>query len=754
MAKGITERMWNRTKILTMILIFGGFGLIVFNLFRLQILQGNSLKGMATDQILQTTELTAQRGTIYDRTGEKKLAVSGSVWTVVLEPAYIEEGDKDKLAGDLARILDMETTLVREKLDQNSYFTYLKRKVDIDVRDELYAYLEENGITRGVRFLDDYKRYYAYGSVASTVLGYVGTDNNGLSGIELQYDKELKGIAGRLVNAKNAVGKDMPFQYEQIIDAQNGYDLYLTIDETVQSILDKYMKQGIDQYVVENGAVAILMDVDTGAIMGLSSQGDYDPNDPFTVYDEELRAEIDALPDSEQNDVYQDAINKQWRNKAVSDTYYPGSVFKICTGSMGLEEGIITTDTLFTCTGSAAVEGVKGGISCWNSYGHGTQTFAEGLSNSCNPYFIHIGQQLGPQNFFKYFEAFGFTEKTGIDLPGESSSIYYTADRLNPAELATESMGQNFGITPVQMITAVAAVANGGYLVTPHVVGSIADSEGNIIKTADTGYKRQVISEDTSKKMSEILRENVQSGTASNGYVEGYRISGKTGTSEKIEEMSKHPERGMQYIASFCGYAPSDDPRYVLLVFFDEPQGEQNGGVTGGNAVAGPVFSSIMSEILPYLGVKTQYTEEELENLDVLAPNVTGMTLSQAYETISDAGLSYTIVGDSDSDDYIVNIQVPQAGVSLPNNGTIYLYTTGYDEPESAEVPDFTGCSLSDAQYYATLSGIQVNTPSASSQTLKGYVSTQSIEPGTVVDVGTVVTITFVDDTITETFSH
>lgn len=749
MAKGHSEKIWKRTLIITLLLLVVGFGAVIFNLFRWQIIRGEELKGAAMDQSLYSTKLTAQRGTIYDRTGQKKLAESSNVWTVVLEPAYIDDDIKKKLAMDLPVILDMEPSVVEKKLEQNNYFTYLKHRVEIDVKLELEKYLSDNKISQGVRLLDDYKRYYRYGSTASTVLGYIGGENNGLSGIEFQYENELKGTAGRLVSAKNAVGEDMPFQYEQIEDAEDGYDLYLTIDETVQGIVDKYLQQGIDQYVVENGAVGIVMDVKTGGILALSSKGDYDPNEPFTVYDEETRNAIDALPDEEQNEAYMTAINKQWRNKAVSDTYYPGSVFKICVGSMGLESGAITTDSTYTCNGSAMVQGVR--IGCWRAGGHGTQTFTEGLCNSCNPYFIHIGSLLGPDEFFKYFEAFGFTEKTGIDLPGESISIYHSVENLNPVELATESMGQNFGITPIQMITAVSAVANGGYLVTPHVVDKVVDAAGNIVKSGNTGYKRQAISEETSKIMSEILNQNTTSGTANNGYIEGYRICGKTGTSEKVAEFNANPERGMQYIASYCGYAPMEDPQYALLVFFDEPQKEQNGGYNGGNAVAGPIFASIMKEILPYLGVKSQYSEEEFNNLDTYTPYVTDLTLDEAYQTIDEIGLNYTVIGDYEDGDTKVSLQIPAAGESIPKDGTVYLYTYGYDEELEVEVPDFSNCSFGDCNYYASIAGVQVRAEGGAAVS-SGYARSQNIAAGTKVKPGTVITVSFVDNVITETF--
>lgn len=744
--------------IITAVLVFVGFGAVIVNLIRWQIVEGEELKTAALDQSLQTTSLTAMRGAIYDATEDKVLAQSASVWTVVLEPAYIKKGMEEIIAEGLAPILELDKETVIEKaLNKNSYFTYLKRRVETSVKEQVVAFLDENEISAGVRLIDDYKRYYPYGTVASTVLGCIGDDNSGLAGLELQYDTQLRGTAGRMISAKNSIGTDMPFQYEQLVGAEDGSNLVLTIDETVQSIVEKHLERGIDQYVVNNGAVGIVMNVKTGAIIALASKGDFDPNDALTLYDQDKQAEIDLLPDEEQNAAYIDAVYKQWRNKAVSDTYYPGSVFKMCTGSMGLEEKVVEVDTPFYCNGVAEVEGVTGGIHCWKLIGHGPETFAEGLCNSCNPYFISIGKQLGVDHFSKYFEAFGFTEKTGIDLPAESSSIYYTAENMYEADLATASMGQNFGITPVQMITGVCAVANGGYLVQPHVVSKIVDSEGNIVSTADTSYKRQVISTETSKTMSEILKTNTESGTAMNGYVAGYRISGKTGTSEKValynDDLKKNDGVAvMQYIASYCGYAPAENPEYALLVFFDEPQSEDNGGFSGGNAVAGPIFADIMEEILPYLGVKTAYTETEMEKQDTWAPNVTGMTLTEAYSVLSEEGLSYTVIGD-EGDYNVVALQIPLAGQVTPKGGQVVLYTSGSEDQGTVTVPDFTGCTLSEANDLAAENGVQISTGGGSGVTT-GTISYQEIASGTEVRRGTVISVTFADDVITDTFTH
>lgn len=757
MAKGTTERITFRAKLLTALLLVVGFGAAVISLFRWQIINGEELSTRAIEQSLQSTTVSAMRGTIYDATGTKVLAQSASVWTVVLEPNYlngVEVGDdslRKKVAKGLADILDMDEDYIYEKTGEHSYFTYLKRRVESDIRDEINEFLKENNISSGVQLIPDYKRYYPYGTVASNVLGFTGSDSQGLNGLEIYYDEELRGTAGRLIAAKNARGTDMPFEYEQYNSAQDGNNLVLTIDETVQSILEKYLAEGIEKYKVKNGAVAIMMNVNTGAVIGLAVNPTYDPNDPFTIYDQDLLAEIAALPEDEQDEAETNALYNQWRNKAVSDTYYPGSVFKMCTAAMGLEEGVITVDSTFTCTGNMEVEGVTDGISCWKHAGHGTETFSEGLYNSCNPWFIHLGNLLGAEIFCKYREAFGFTDATDIDLPGEGVNIYHDLDNMGPAELATEAFGQNFNITPVQMVTACSAIANGGYLVKPHVVDRIVDSEGNIVKTADTGYRRQVISEKTSETITSILQYNAENGTASGGYVAGYRVCGKTGTSEKIAKHNEDKSKPMEYIASYCGFAPAEDPQYALLVYFDEPDGNSNGGLTGGNAVAGPIFAKIMGEVLPYLGVEAEYTDDELEQLDLVSPSVVGMTLSEAYSAIEKLGLSYSVIGVEDDGNAVITEQIPASGTSVPRDGKVVLYTEDYDEEYAyVEVPDFNGMDLANANYLAGVNQLQISVSGSATNT--ATVTMQSVAAGEQVKQGTVITLTFVDNVSTETY--
>lgn len=734
MAKGTTVKMWRRTLIVLIVMVALGFGLIVVSLIRLQLVDGAELQKAAVDQQLRDTTISAQRGTIYDR-NMKPLAQSATVWKVVLAPAYIDKDDETlrrKLSTGLADILGLDAEDIYKRTEGTSYYDVLKTKVETDVKDRLVQFIEENDLGNTIQLQEDYKRYYPFGSFASTILGFTGTDGQGLAGLEAYYDEYLSGTAGRLVTAKNAVGTDMPFQYEQKVEAQDGYNLVLTIDEVVQHYLEQALEEGVENNKVENRATGIVMNVKTGEIVAMAVKGDYDPNNPFVIADEEERARIAELPEEEQQEATSAALQAQWRNKAVSDTYYPGSVFKMVTLSMALEENVATEETTFTCTGSyVPVQGERA-INCHNTSGHGTQTLVQGTMNSCNPFFIYLGQLLGTETFFDYFEAFGFTQKTGIDLPGEASTkgLYHDRD-MSLMDLAVESFGQNFSITPIQMITACAAIANGGYLVQPHVVSQIVDNDGNIIKTADTTVKRQVISEETSKRVSKILQENATSGTAKNGYVAGYRIAGKTGTSEKVGADGKVGSDN-KYIASYCGFAPADDPQYAVLVFFDEPTGDSYYG----GAVAGPVFAKIMEEILPYLNVETKYTEDEAGSVGVSAPNVIGKTVSEATNELTNSGLKILVKGSGDT----VIEQTPDPGSSVPSGGTVVVYTDEASMNQTVTVPNFTNRSLSDVNYLAAQAGLNIkvtgayNSSAATART-QDYAAGEQIKPGTVITV-------------------
>lgn len=750
MAKGTTEKIRMKAKGLMYALLIAGFGAALISLVHWQLIRGEELKAAAMEQSLRSTGLPAMRGTIYDATGTKVLAQSASVWTVVLEPHYLYDNEnlRRTVANGLSEILGLDAQDIYERTGEaGSYYDVVKRKVETDVRDRINEYMKEHKIGDGIRLIPDYKRYYPYGTVASNVLGFTGDDNHGLGGLEFYYEEELSGSAGRLVAAKNAVGTDMPFEYEQIVEAEDGYDLVLTIDETVQSVLEKYLEEGIEKFKVKNGAVAVMMDVDTGGILGLATHPNYDPNNYQTILDKNLLSEIEKLPQGEQRDeAERNAMYTQWRNKAVSDLYYPGSVYKMCTGSMGIEEGVITEESTYTCQGFEKIEGMKEPIHCWQHAGHGTTTFREGLCNSCNPWFMHISELLGVDTFCKYREAFGFADRTGIDLPGEADSLLHARENMGEVELKIEAFGQNFSITPIQMVTACCAVANGGNLVRPHVVDRIVDKEGNIVKSADRSYRRQVISESTSATLSDILRQNVASGTARGGYVSGYRVCGKTGTSEKVDkhnqDLLKDPQARMTYIASYCGFAPAEDPKYALLVFFDEPDDQENGGYTAGNAIAGPIFSAIMQELLPYLGVEVMYTEDEYdEHRDTVAPNLAGKSLSEAMKELDEAGLSYDIIGSED-EGQTVSEQIPEGGTSVPNDGKVVLYTSGYDVNSTmTEVPDLFQQDLANAVYIAAMNDLQVTINGSRDE--DAVVMLQGIAAGEKVKRGTVISLTF-----------
>jgi stage V sporulation protein D (sporulation-specific penicillin-binding protein) len=723
------------------------------NLFRWQVVRSEEMKSAALNQSLTSTTLSASRGTIYDASGTKVLAQSAQVWTIAVEPYYVDDEDKEALATGISNILGLDYTEMKDLLDTDYYYWIVSRKVDTSVKEELETYCEDNNISRGLIYEEDYKRYYPYGTEASVILGYVGTDNSGLAGIELKYETELSGTAGRTVSAKDALGNEMPFEYESYAEAQDGYDLVLTIDETVQATVEKYLNAAVEKYSVKNGAVAILMNVNDGSIVAFAQSGTPDSNDPDTIVDSDTLKELEeAKTDEEYNSIYNTAYYKQWRNKGVSDTYMPGSVFKMVTASMALDSGAIDDKTTFVCTGSYTPTGSTDVINCWvNPSSHGTETVWDGIANSCNPFFMQVGEVLGRHTFYKYFEAFGMTELTGVDLPGEVLGLYYDEDSLNSVELATETFGQNFTITPIQMITAACTVANGGYLVQPHVVDKMLDSDGNIVYTADTSVKRQVISSEVSSLMSQILEANATTGSGKNGYVAGYHVAGKTGTSEKITEYNEAIASGdedalLQYVASFCGYAPADNPQYALLVFLDEPDRD----TASGGGMAAPVFAQIMSEVLPYLGVESD-TSETVEDTSMLATNITGMTVSEAQQALEGTGLSLNIFDENYSDDDVISIQVPAANSSIPENGTIYAYIDSkIDDDDLITVPDFSGLDYDNANYLCAINNLQMVASGGSSGDTSSTATTQSVDSGQKVRPGTAITITFIDSDASE----
>lgn len=732
-AKGPNQRLRQRTAVLIILILVIGFGAAIARLGYLTVVQGSSLQEDAVGQQLKDTTIPAKRGTIYDANG-KVLAESASVWQVVMAPIYFKTDEQRKAAAEgLSEILGLDYDNVYEKTTQESYYVVVKRKIEVEARDKVLELIdtlsEEYDCGNVIQLLDDYKRYYPQNDLASCVIGFTGSDEQGLEGVEYQYDSYLSGTPGRIITAKNARGTDMPFQYEQNVEAEDGNSIYLTIDETVQSICEKYMKQGIVDNNVLNRAVCVAMDVNTGAILAMVTVDGYDLNDPYTL-PKETQKKIKAMSEKKQAQAESEALAAMWRNKAITDTYMPGSVFKMCTASMALEEGKVNDNLTFVCGGSMVVSDKT--IHCNALEGHGTQNFVQAVCNSCNPAFIKIGQLIGMNKFCQYYQGFGFSEKTGIDLPGEADDNFWKEGTMTDVDLAVASFGQNFSITPIQMITACAAVANGGYVLQPYVVSKITDSDGNVIKNVEKKVKRQVISKETSDKMNEILGYNTSTAGATAGYVAGYKVAGKTGTSEKIgSKFVSHFSE--DYIASLCGYAPADDPQIAMLVFFDTPSGD----AYYGSQVAAPVFINIMSEVLPYLEIKTEYTDSELEYVDVSAGDYTGMTVSEAEAAAQADGFTTTVKGDGEK----VIAQIPAVSSKIPSGGNVVLYTDDTSRSETVTVPNLVGYSATEVNSVASAYGLNVSFSGASDT---GVVSTsQDIAEGTSVSPGTVITVSF-----------
>ncbi len=739
----LSKVMWGRMLTVLILLVVLTAVVPFARLITLMVVDGEEYQAKASDQQLYDTTLTAPRGDIYD-TNMNVLATSAPCWNVYLSPNNLK-GIKDEakrdavkilLAENLSSILGLEYDKVFEMTEKTeSYYVTVKRKVEKPEADAVREFIvkySDYELSDYIGLDESTKRYYPYENLASVVLGFVGDDNQGLAGIESYYDSELTGVPGRVVAAKNAQGTNMPFSYEKVISAQDGNSLVLTIDSYIQHVTEKYLDIGVAENQVANRGVAMVMNVNTGAILSMAVKGDFNPNDPFTLTEADA-ALLEGLEGEERTARLSELRNKQWRNKTVSDTYDPGSVFKIITASAALEENLTSRNRTYNCPGYIVVAGQH--YDCHKHSGHGTQTLEQAISNSCNPVFITLGTQLGSKLFSKYFEAFGLTEKTGIDLPGEVSSLYYKEENMGPVELASASFGQTFSITPVQLLTAISASVNGGYLVKPYVVSQVLDADGKVKNTTTTTVKRQVISEETSALMCEMLETVVDGGGGKNAYVAGYRVGGKTGTSQKLNE--SHAAGRDLYVASFCGVAPANDPEIAVLVLMDEPTGSSYYGGT----VSAPIGGQILTEILPYMGYEPQYSEEELAKLSVQVPNVVDSTVASAKQQLSSSNMSYKVIGNGDT----VIKQMPSAGQSVAPQSTIVIYTEDV-ETTQVTVPDLSGMTPSVVNSSAASAGINVE---FSGNTISGgsVISyNQSIAPGTTVESGTIVTVYFRDN--------
>ena len=716
------------------------FGVVGARLAYIMMIDNDFYQQKAAEQQLYDTELSATRGEIYDRNMEL-LATSAQVWTVYITPNSFKKitkedelaATKNEIAENLSSILGLDYQTVLDYTNKNTSYVKVKTNVEKPEADKVREYISNSKYKVGnyIGLDEASKRYYPNDNLASVVLGFVGSDNQGLSGLEKYYDDYLTGTTGRVVAAKDGRGNDMPLSYEVEIEAKPGNSLVSTLDEYIQHVCDKYLTQAIaDNKVAERGAV-VCMNVNTGEIYAMSVKDDFDPNNPFTLSEAD-QAVVDALEGDEKTAKLSELRNQQWRNKAVSDTYEPGSVFKVVTAAMAIEEGVTNINSHYNCNGYIVIAGQR--YSCHKRSGHGGESLTQAMQNSCNPVFITFGQQLGAATFSKYFEAFGLTGKTGIDLPGEASPVYHTYAKMGLTELASSSFGQTFNVTPIQMITAVSAAVNGGYLVTPHLVSKIVDSSGNTVKSMNNTVNRQVISSETSNLLRTLMEAVVDGGGGKNAYVSGYRIGGKTGTSQKVSKMLETGESGL-YIASFCGVAPINDPEIAVLVMLDEPHGDAYYGVT----IAAPVGGQILSEILPYLGVDPKYSDEELASMAVRIPSVTGQSIETAKNMIKSQKLTYKIIGNGDT----VVKQFPTAAESIYSDGVVILYTESPDTAEKVTVPDFSGLTVSGVKTLAAKNNINVQF-SGASLTQSGVVSyKQSIQKDTETDAGTIITVYF-----------
>ena len=716
------------------------FVLLFFRLFDLQITRHEELQGKAVNQQTRRTVVTANRGTIYDA-GGNILAISSSAETIILSPLEIDNAvndtedpvswTKESLAAGLAEILGKDASAIRKRMDNvKSQYEVIQLRADEDTAAKVRSYVDENKIA-GVHLVADTKRYYPYGSLAAQVIGFVGDENTGLYGLEAYYEKELEGQSGLVISSKDQAENDMLYTYEQYFAAKNGSDLTLTLDTTIQYYLEKGIESMVDKFSAANGASGIVMDAKTGGILAMASYPNYDLNDFLTVSDQTLQERIERGEST-----VADMQLLQWRNKALNDTYEPGSTFKILTLSAALEEGVVDKTTTVNCGGSVNISGYT--IHCSNKNGHGLQTLVQSVGNSCNPAFINYGLRIGSEKFYEYMRSFGLMNTTGIDLGGEAVGVFAADSSFTQLDLACYAFGQNFTVTPLALIAAQAACVNGGYLHTPYLVERITDSDGNVTYRHDDTPVRQVISEQTSATVRECLEYVVASGTGKNGQVAGYRIGGKTGTADKGQTGD--------VVVSFLCFAPADDPQVIMLITMDTPSRATGTYVSGGNMVA-PTASTVMAEILPYLGVEPSYSAEELLGMDTTVPNVIGMSVEEAKAKLKDRALSYKIVGDGET----ITDQTPAGGAIIPGKSSVILYVGEEKSTDKCVVPHLIGKTPSEANTTATAAGLLIRfSGTTGSESNSVRVLSQSIDEGTEVEAGTVITVQLGDTSVTD----
>ena len=764
----------NRTILRRTLVLMVLFGVVVFiplivTLYNLMIRDHDYYEAQAIDNQTRYTSLSASRGQIFDR-NMNVFASSKTVETVFIDPNEIaQEMAKpensnllDHIARGLSEILDVSTDFVYKQAEDKAFrYKVIRRKIPEELADEVRSFVSENEI-KGVYLETDAQRYYPYSSLAAQVMGFVSTDNVGSEGLEAYYDSYLQGTAGKVVTTKGNYGSEMLYTYEKYYDASDGDSLVTTIDQTVQHYLEKNLETAIEKYDIINGAFGIVMDVNSGQILAMANLGSYDPNNYQEIYDQALAGQLeaqyqDALLLDKDSDAYKEAMSaynqavaaerlRQWRNRCVSDGYEPGSTFKLVTLAAALDCGAVTENSTFYCGGHETFNDREQEVSCWKAAGHGMQTTMEALGHSCNIAFGHIGVNMTRKTFVEYFKAFGFLEKTGVDLPGEASGLFWAEDKFSVANLISASFGQTFRVTPMEQVRAVAAIVNGGYLLKPYVVSQVLDSDGNVVKSNERTVLRQVISEETSATMRKMMEYVVTDGTAGSAKTPGYRVGGKTGTSEKIDTYDENGKPVEDKIVSFIGVAPIDDPKYVVLVALDTPNYVAGTSYTphnqyiSGGLMAAPTVRDVFLDILPYLGVEPDYSSDDIRGVNITLPDVIGMTEDEAAALLSGKSITYRTVGQGST----VTDQLPSPGAEVPGNSEIILYFgNAVKTTEQVEVPDFVGYGIADVDYLATNAGLYIQAKGTDHRDEYVTVAYQDIEPGTMVDRGTTITVEF-----------
>ena len=743
-------------------------GLLAFlpvglRLYNLMIRDYDYYADLALRNQTRTTTVTADRGNIYDR-NMNVLATSVSVENVYLDPHELKQSKADipEISRVLGEILGKDPAwIAQQAVDLKQRYKQIGARVDEQTAALIRNYINENDIS-GIHLEPNSQRYYPYGTLAAQVIGFTNASNTGSEGVEAAYNSFLEGGAGKVITTKGNNEMDMPFSYERFVTSRPGDSVILTLDATVQACLENRMQEAIDRYDVQNGAFGLVMNAKTGEILAMATLGSYDPNNYLEVADPETAARIEQLKMEylmapEGSEAYQRGLEsyrqelnaarlKQWRNRVLSDGYEPGSTFKVLTMAAALDSGVIDLNTPFHCGGSEQIPGRAQLLHCWRSTGHGSQQTPQALQNSCNLAFAHIALKLGGETFYDYIQRFGILEKTGIDLAGESKGVFFSkelvtnTDKWGTASLTSGSFGQTFKITPLQLVCAIASVVNGGYLMEPYIVSEVIDADGNTVLKQEPTVVRQTIRKETSDIMRNLIRSVVTDGTAKNASVAGFSIGGKTGTSEKIDVFDENGQRVLDKIVSFVGIAPMDDPEYIVLVALDTPS-RSTGIYISGGVMAAPTVGAVMSDILPYLGVERSFGDGEVQGLEIVMEDLTGMTAREAEKFLADQKLTARLVGDGET----VTGQIPAAGQTVPGGSQVLVYLGEPPETETVEVPDFVGMNRQQASDTAGKLGLYILVTGNDGVSPSVLVTAQEIPAGELVEKGTTIKLEFTD---------